>query len=185
MSDQKTASPAGIILLCGRSFSGKSTLAGGLAERLGASVVSLDSINAERGLQSGAGVPVSEWIRTHEVARERTSAAVARGATVIIDDTSSPRFLRDDWRALADRLDTPFVLIYVDVPADVSLQRHASNRAEPRRMDVTEAILREHLPSFEEPAPDEQFIPYSGLGSDLESTLNQVRSRIGLGSSPG
>lgn len=178
MSDQSSSAPAGIILLCGRSFSGKSTLATRLAEPLEARVISLDSINAERGLQSGAGVPVSEWTRTHEVAQDRTSAAVARSVTVIIDDTSSPRFLRDDWRALADRLEAPLVLIYLDIAPGTSWQRHARNRAGPRRADVTDTILRDHLASFEEPTPDEQFIPYSGRDVDFDSAVTQIRSRF-------
>ena len=46
----------GIALLCGRSFSGKSTVALELAQQLPAVVVSLDAMNAERGLTSGDGL---------------------------------------------------------------------------------------------------------------------------------
>ena len=38
-----------MVLLCGRSFSGKSTVASSLAHSLPGSVVSLDEINEERG----------------------------------------------------------------------------------------------------------------------------------------
>ncbi len=91
-----------IVLLCARSFSGKSTLAEALARQLPATVVSLDAINAERGLHGGQGIPIDEWSRTNEVARDRTRGGIADGVTVVVDDTSSPRFLRDGWRALAD-----------------------------------------------------------------------------------
>ncbi len=42
-----------IVLLCGRSFSGKSTVAEVLLRQLPATAVSLDAINAERGLHGG------------------------------------------------------------------------------------------------------------------------------------
>lgn len=37
------------------------------------SVVSLDEINEERGLYGGEGIPLSDWARTNELARERVS----------------------------------------------------------------------------------------------------------------
>lgn len=178
VSDVPTAANAGIVLLCGRSFSGKSTVAAELASDLRAVVVSLDSINAERGFQSGAGVPMDEWVRTHEISRSRTRDSVASGVTVIVDDTSSPRFLRDGWRSLAREIRVPLVLVYVDTPVEVAIQRHAANRDHQRRMDVTDEILREHLDSFEAPTPDEDPVRYSTSGGDFDATLRQVRQRL-------
>lgn len=173
-----STSAAGIVLLCGRSFSGKSTVAVELARNLGGVIVSLDAINAERGFQSGAGVPNDEWIRTHEVSRSRTRASAAACATVIVDDTSSPRFLRDGWRTLAQELQVPLVLVYVDTPVAVCLKRHAANRAHQRRMDVTDEILREHLDSFEPPTSDEQPVRLSITEEDFEKTLRHIRYRL-------
>lgn len=82
-----------LILLCGRSFSGKSTVASSLARSLPGLVVSLDVINQERGLDGGEGIPLSEWARTNELAKERVGARLCDDETVILDDTSSPRFL--------------------------------------------------------------------------------------------
>jgi len=50
-----------LVLLCGRSFSGKSTVAASLADSLPGQVMSLDQINEERGLHGGEGIPLSEW----------------------------------------------------------------------------------------------------------------------------
>lgn len=172
------AARTGIVLLCGRSFSGKSTVAAELASELRAVVVSLDAINAERGFRSGAGVPMDEWIRTHEISRSRTRDSIASGGTVIVDDTSSPRFLRDGWRSLAEEIRVPLVLVYVDTPVEVSIQRHAANRKHQRRMDVTDEILREHLESFQAPTPEEDPVRYSTSGGDLDATLREVRKRL-------
>lgn len=91
----------GLVLLCGTSFSGKSTVARTLAPVLSASIVSLDEINERRGLWGGDGIPVEEWMRTHELASGEVRGLLGSGASVVVDDTSSPRFLRDGWRSLA------------------------------------------------------------------------------------
>ena len=169
---------AGVVLLCGRSFCGKSTVAAEMARHLGAVVVSLDAINAERGLQSGAGLPIEEWGRTYEMSQSRTREFLSSGHTVIVDDTSSPRFLRDGWRKLADQAHVPLVLVYVNTPVEVSLKRHAANRADRRRMDVNDEVLREHLESFEPPTPDEDPIWYSTTDGNLTETLHQVQQRL-------
>ncbi len=89
-----------LVVLCGLSFSGKSTVARAIQAELRAVVVSLDEINARRGLHGGQGMPIAEWQRTHQIASDEVTAALRSGATVVVDDTSSPRFLRDGWRAL-------------------------------------------------------------------------------------
>lgn len=98
---------------------------------------------------------------------------------MIVDDTSSPRFLRDGWRSLVREIRVPLVLVYVDTPVEVSIQRHAANRDHQRRMDLTDEILREHLDSFEAPTPDEDPVRYSADGAgDFHATLREVRHRL-------
>ena len=170
--------PPGIVLLCGRSFSGKSTVAAELARHLRAGVVSLDAINAERGLQSGAGLPIPEWARTYELSQSRTLELLRSGSTVVVDDTSSPRWLRDGWRKLADQTHVPLVLVYLNTPVEVSLQRHAANRADQSRMDVDDEVLREHLESFEPPTPDEDPVEHSTTVGNLAETLHRIECRL-------
>lgn len=108
-----------LVLLCGTAFSGKSTVARALAPRLDAVVVSLDEINERRGLWGGDGIPVEEWIRTHEIASAEVREVLASGVSVIVDDTSTPRFVRDAWRSLAAEAAVEFLLVYLDVDHDV------------------------------------------------------------------
>lgn len=78
-----------LIRMCGLSFSGKSTLALGLRSRLDAEVLSLDVINAERGLYGGQGISGEEWQKTHQIAQARALHALTGRRSVIIDDTAS------------------------------------------------------------------------------------------------
>jgi predicted kinase len=168
----------GIVLLCGRSFSGKSTVAAQAASHLDAEVISLDAINAERNLRSGAGLPIEEWARTFELGQSRARALLVSGTAVIVDDTSSPRFLRDAWRRLAAEAEVALVLVYVNTPVEVSLKRHAANRAARSRADVEDEVLWEHLESFEAPTPDEDPLSHSTADGNLAETLDELERRF-------
>ncbi len=160
-------------MLCGRSFSGKSTVAGWLRDGLGGKTVSFDEINAERGLWGGDGIALAEWIATGEIATQRVRAALALGETVIVDDTSSPRFLRDRWRSVAGDLDVSMVLVFVDTTLSTIKARQGANRASRTRRDVTDAVMDEQLAGFEPPEPDEPKVVVSEI-----STEEQVVSEV-------
>lgn len=169
-----------LVLLCGTSFSGKSTVASALARALPAAVVSLDAINEERGLWGGDGLPVSEWARTNDLARERVRARLVAGGTVVVDDSSSPRFLRDAWRAVAGSAGAEMVLVFVDAPDELIRQRLVENRASRRRGDLTDEVMAAHLASFEPPGEDEQHLRLQ-VGPDpvdLDDVCAEVRRSL-------
>lgn len=150
--------PVTLYLLCGMSFSGKSTLAEAIAQQTGAIVVGLDSINAERGLFGGLGVPDQEWAASHNVALERVADGLASGCSVVVDDTCCFRFLRDGYRSVAQRFGIPSVLLYLDVPVRTLRQRMAANAISPARSGVTEEVFADLFSKFEAPAPDEHAV---------------------------
>ena len=154
----RSESSGHLVVLCGVSFAGKSTAAGVVARLAGARVVSLDEVNAERGLRSGDGVPAQEWQRTHEIAAERVRAALADGRTTVVDDTSSLRFLRENWRRLAEGAGARFTLVWVRVDDDAMVARLAANRVAPTRDDVTDEVLAGLLAAFEPPAAEEDAV---------------------------
>ncbi|GLK19070.1 AAA family ATPase [Herbiconiux flava] len=169
-----------LIVLCGRSFSGKSTLGAALAERWGAEVVSLDAINERRGLASGHEIPVGEWRRTHGIARDEVGALLGRGRSVVLDDTSSMRFLRDGWREFAREAGAAFALVFVDTPRDEIERRVRANRADPVRHDVQAVVLARHLDGFEVPGADEQPVVVGGAGVvDADEVVARIRSALG------
>lgn len=170
-----------LVLLCGRSFSGKSTIARALGSALpGCTIISLDEINEERGLHGGQGIAVEEWARTNSIARERAATVLSRGGVAIIDDTSSPRFLRDGWRGLGDRCGARLVLVFVDASPETILQRQTANRVSETRSDVIDSVMGEHLDAFEPPTDDESplRIPAEHLRpADVVSAVEAALSR--------
>jgi predicted kinase len=163
-----------LIVLCGPAFSGKSTLARAIAGRSGAAVVCLDEINARRGLHGGEGVPDQQWAATHREALTEVERLVAAGTRhIVVDDTSCYRFLRDDYRAVAERLGYRFVLLVVDTPLELIRERIRANAATANRGGIRPEVFERHVASFEWPGDDE---PHVVLRSeaDVEAWLVDI-----------
>jgi predicted kinase len=143
-----------LILMCGLSFSGKSTLARQLGKELEATALSLDSINEERGLHGGQGIPVEEWAKTNRLAEERSRAQLRAGGNVIIDDTGSPRFIRDRWREVAAGSQAAFALVWIEIDLELQRERVLANRLAGGRHDVTDEVLLDHVAHFESPTDE-------------------------------
>jgi predicted kinase len=169
-----------LVLMCGLSFSGKSTLAARLSDALDGALLGLDRINEERGLDGGQGIPPEEWATTNAIAHERANESLASGRDVIVDDTGSPRFVRDAWRATAAAAGAPFVLIWVRITPELQRRRVLANRTEPARPDVTDAVLAEHAASFEPPETEEPVIIDGARTADastVAAVVDAIRSR--------
>ena len=92
---------------------------------------------------------------------------------MVIDDTSSPRFLRDGWRSLAKEIGVGFVLVYLEVDQATIRRRRADNRVDQDRRDVADAVLEEHLAGFEPPEPDEAAVRVASV-DDLVQVLKYL-----------
>jgi len=167
-----------LVLTCGLSFSGKSTLAAGLSSALDAELLSLDRINEERGLNGGQGIPAEEWATTNRIAHERAGVLLAAGRRVVVDDTGSPRFIRNEWRATASAAGAPFVLVWVQVSPELQRQRVLANRAKQVRPDVTDAVLLEHGASFEAPEEDEDPLAIDATSTSDPATIAAIVEAI-------
>ena len=163
--------------MCGLSFSGKSTVSRALADKLDAQVLSLDAINEERGLDGGQGIPVEEWAETNRIAHQRATTHLRLRRNVIVDDTGSPRFVRDQWRAIAHEADAVFTLVWVQIDADLQRERVRRNRAERARPDVVDTVLTDHLANFENPL-DEDPLVIDARNTTNEQHLNALATKI-------
>jgi predicted kinase len=147
-----------LYLLCGLSFSGKSTLGGLLAARTGAGLVSLDAINSRRGLRGGTGTPDEEWLATHRLALAQLERLCRAGGPVVVDDTNCFRWLRDAYRRVAAGFGYRSVVLMLDLPLAEALRRGARNERNGARAPVSRRVLVELAARFEPPASDEETV---------------------------
>jgi predicted kinase len=170
-----------LILMCGLSFSGKSTVAGRLARKLDAPLISLDAINGERGLRGGQGIPLEEWAATNRIAHERAATLLRAGGDVVVDDTGSPRFIRDEWRTTAQRVGARFAIVWVNIDTALQRERVLANRVEQQRPDVVDEVLADHAAHFEAPTDDENPIVIDARDtredSRIRDLVDAIRSR--------
>ena len=160
-----------LVIMCGLAFAGKTTVARAVSQRLGGRLISLDDINASRGLRGGEGIPTEEWERTHRIALAEAAALLERGLAAVIDDTGCFRWLRDRCREVALRHRSDAVVVFVDTPLDLARRRLAANAATGERHAVRVEILEALARTFERPGPDERalvFAPGDLLGPWLD-----------------
>jgi predicted kinase len=124
---------------------------------------------------AGRAFPIAEWARTNEIARDHVTAELAKDRTVIIDDTSSPRFLRDGWRRLSADLGAHLVLVFIDASRETITRRQAANRSNGERDDVIDGVMAEHLDAFEPPAEDEDALCLAAENLSLPEVLAAVK----------
>jgi len=149
-----------LYLLCGLAFSGKSTLAAALAQRLGAKVVSLDEINARRDLWGGDGVAEEEWAATHHQALREVEDPMRRGAPhVVVDDTNCFRFLRDDYRTLAAEHGYRVRILVLRPPLEEIHRRRYQAAKDASRRGIGSRVFDDLVASFEWPGEDESPLP--------------------------
>jgi len=144
-------------LMCALSFARKSTFGVLLAEEIDGQVISLDIINTERGLVGGQGIPLQEWPPVIESRTSGSKPSFRHDRQVVADDTGSPRFTRDHWRATAKTSGVPFAIVWVQVIRDLQRKRVAANRSHQERLDVSDAVLAEHIASFDPPTSENPF----------------------------
>jgi predicted kinase len=163
--------------MSGLSFSGKTTLARKIVEWLPCAYISLDDINAERGLWGGDGITLEEWECTHGLARERLATWMATGKDAVVDDVNNFRWLRDRWRAAASVSGYRTVVIYLDIPRTELIARRRTNQVTVERKGITDAVWAQHLRQFEPPGADEYVLRY-GPEDDAVSWVAKHLSRV-------
>ena len=126
-----------LIAMAGLPGVGKSTLAAGLAERLGIAVVSVDPIESAI-LRAGIRADEPTGLAAYLVAETIAEGILVSGQSVIVDAVNAVDPARMQWRDLADRAGVPVHFVEV-VCSDPAVHRE---RLEARYRD---------LPHIEEP----------------------------------
>jgi len=151
-----------LFLMCGLSFSGKSYLAKQIGDHVGATIISLDGINQERGLDNNNVIPVFEWEETHKIALDRLSKYLDAGKSVIIDDTNPLLKLRDRFRKIANERGLRTIVVLVNTSVETINERVDKVRKNQDRHIAPREALDNLIKMFEYPNPKiEELVIYN------------------------
>ncbi|WP_345575234.1 AAA family ATPase [Streptomyces prasinosporus] len=173
----------GLTLVGGLPGSGKSTLSGALADRLGVTLLSSDRLRKElAGIppeQSaaagyGEGLYTPEWTaRTYSALLDRASALLSSGESVVLDATWSDAARRAAALRVAERTSADLVALHCHVPGDVSAARLGTRAPGASDADLAVAAATE---AGEHPWPEAVAVDTSGsLESAVARALAAVR----------
>ncbi|MET8946859.1 AAA family ATPase [Streptomyces sp. NPDC004542] len=180
-----------LTLVGGLPGSGKSTLSGALADRLGVTLLSSDRLRKElAGIpveQSAAagykkGLYTAEWTaRTYAALLDRAAVLLSSGESVVLDATWSDAGQRAAALGVAARTSADLVALHCHVPDDVSAARLTTRAAGPSDAgpDIAAAMA-----AGEPPWPEAVAIDSSG---PLESTVARALAAVrpwGAGQAP-
>jgi predicted kinase len=146
-----------VIIVCGLSFAGKSTLARTICERYGYVEVDVDATKVSlygaeiRDQDLGR----SQWQRIYRETDNQIRELVYNGKSVVDASRHFSRTERDQSRHLASQLKVPLVVVYIDTPEVVARQRWLENRENPTRRDVTPEDFDAVIRAMQPPAADE------------------------------
>lgn len=175
-------SAVGLTLVGGLPGSGKSTLSGALADRLGVTLLSSDRLRKElAGISPdtpapaayGEGLYTPEWTtRTYAALLDRAAALLSRGEPVVLDATWSTGELRAQARRVAEDTRADLVALHCRVPGEVSAARLNTRSPGPSDADLGVATA---LAAREPPWPDAVTVDTSG---PLESAVSRALAAV-------
>ena len=174
-----------LILVGGLPGTGKTTLAGALADRLGCSLISSDRVRKElAGLPPeesaaapyGTGIYTPEWSRrTYRELADRAARLLRLGETVILDASWSSKDARDMITAVAGREHAHLTSLRCAAPEDVTAERMRV-RARARGISDADADIAAAMRAEAAPWPEAVTVDTGGaLEDSVERALAVVR----------
>jgi predicted kinase len=147
-----------LIVVCGLSFAGKSTLAREISARFGYTEVDVDATKVDL---HGPGIhdeqlTQDEWTLIYRETDDRMLGHLRSGESVVDGSRNFRKHERDQARQIAERAGADLVVVYVDTPEAVVRRRWAENKANPTRRVVSDTELREIIAAIEAPTADER-----------------------------
>ncbi|KKU46061.1 MAG: hypothetical protein UX62_C0020G0002 [Microgenomates group bacterium GW2011_GWA2_46_7] len=158
--------------MCGLPFSGKTTLSKYLAKLLHAIRIDLDEVKVKLlGNIEDEKVLQEQWDRVYEDMYTHIKKNLSQGKSVIQDAGNFTRYERGLVRTIADKMNLQTVVIYVDVPLAVALERRMQNEQTKSRFHVQEETVLASAKEIEPPIVGETSIIYHG--EPLETWVKQ------------
>lgn len=149
-----------LFILCGLSFSGKTSLAQKIAEHLQVTIISFDVIYEELRRKTGSDLsPQPEvWDQVKRIALLSLSENLQEGRNVVWDSTNPLRKHREELIEIGDCFGEQSVVVHVNTPFDEIRKRRQKNKFTNERSDRGSEEFERRLKIWEDPSEGERAI---------------------------
>ena len=146
-----------LIIICGLSFSGKSTLGKAIKDRFGYEEVDVDETKFDLYGKSIRDEELNheDWVRIYTETDRRIADFLRSGRTVVDASRNFSKGERDVARSIAENAGVPLVTIYVNTPEEIVRRRLHRNRREPSRRDIPDRDFEDVVRAMQVPGAEE------------------------------
>jgi len=168
-----------LVIICGISFAGKSTLGEAIAKRFDYAQVDVDDMKVHLYGPESKDEELSraDWAKMYYETDKLMESYLQSGKAVI---DASRNFTKDERqlaRQIATQLKAEVVTIFVDTPEGIARKRLLENRRKNYRRDVTDKDFEEILQVWEPPTADENPLVFHN-GDDIDNWIAKNISAI-------
>ena len=168
-----------LLIICGISFAGKSTLGEAIAQRFGYAQVDVDDMKFQLyGLDSkDEDLSHADWVRIYDETDKLIEHYLQSGKTVVDASRNFRKRERQKIRQIATKLKAEVVTIFVDTPEGIARKRLLENRQKQARLDMTDTDFEIILQIWEPPTADENTLVFR-YGDQIDSWISKNISVI-------
>ncbi len=152
-----------LFIMCGISFSGKTTLAKKMIKKLPLEYIGIDEIIEEYKKQNNSqSLPLTNigWNEVFKKAFKEISTNLSNRRNVLYDSSNQEKECRKILRDLANRHVAYTKVIYINTPKKVAISRKEENKKLASRQHITDGHFNHILNTLEVPTRDEDVIVY-------------------------
>lgn len=150
-----------LYIFTGLPYSGKTTLAKKLSEKLHFQRVSVDIIMDKMDMWREGHPTPEDWNTAYSKAYEELETLLKEGKDIIFDCGNLPFHERENARQIAMNANSPYKLIYVNTPKREILKRREKNLETKERGHLDDKMMDDAIALFDEPTENEHPIIYN------------------------
>ena len=164
-----------LYIMCGLAFSGKTTLASKIASHTNSVLISFDTLWAESEKKNLIREPNDGWKYIRKLAQGQIIKTLSSGRSAVYDDTNVRFEHREEIRVVVSKIGIKTVLVYLETPIKIILQREAENKITRGRHEVDSINFKNAIDQFQAPTDGESFISFRP-GDNIDNWLQYLEN---------